>query len=62
MKLSHPSLLRNLGYINGKWVAAADGKTFPVLNPFDNRVLAEALEYGMEEYLEIKFLCWGGVE
>ncbi len=62
MKLSHPSLLRNLGYINGKWVAAADGNTFPVLNPFDNRILAEVPDMGMAETraaIEAANAAWG---
>ena len=24
--------------------------------------VAEALEYGMDDFLVIKYLCWGGVE
>jgi aldehyde dehydrogenase (NAD+) len=35
-------------FIGGKFVAAADGQTFPTLNPHDGSVLAEVAE-GKEE-------------
>lgn len=31
--LSDPGLLRTQAYINGEWVDADDGSTFPVYNP-----------------------------
>lgn len=34
-KLSHPVLLRNFAYIDGRWTAGTDGKTFAVTNPAD---------------------------
>ncbi len=36
MKLSNQKLLRKDAYINGQWLGADDGATFPVLNPADN--------------------------
>ncbi|WP_264766203.1 NAD-dependent succinate-semialdehyde dehydrogenase [Marinobacter fonticola] len=33
LKLDHPGLFREQAYINGQWVAAAKGHTFPVFNP-----------------------------
>lgn len=35
LKLNDPGLLREQAYINGQWVSAADGGTFPVTNPAD---------------------------
>lgn len=35
LPLTQPALFREQCYINGKWVEAESGKTFPVYNPFD---------------------------
>lgn len=36
MNLSNPQLLRHQAYINGAWIPAKEGRTFPVLNPFND--------------------------
>lgn len=33
------SLLRNQAYVNGQWVSASSGQTFPVLNPVDSSII-----------------------
>jgi len=49
LKLSNPDLLRETAYINGKWVSADDGGTFPVTNPADDSLLAEVAQLGVAE-------------
>jgi succinate-semialdehyde dehydrogenase / glutarate-semialdehyde dehydrogenase len=44
-KLSKPTLLRQQCYVNGKWVNAANKKTFTVHNPFDNSKLGTAPDF-----------------
>ncbi|WP_020570797.1 NAD-dependent succinate-semialdehyde dehydrogenase [Neolewinella persica] len=46
MKLSNPNLLRHQAYINGTWIPAKDGRTFPVLNPFNDELIAEVADLG----------------
>ena len=38
-RLSDPRLVRELSYINGKWVGAEDGRTLEVTNPADGSTL-----------------------
>ena len=38
-----------MGYIDGDWVSAASGATFPVLDPYDDRVIARVSDYGASE-------------
>ena len=47
--LSDPSLLRTQAYINGEWVDADSGETFPVYNPATNEVIAEVASVGAAE-------------
>ncbi|HLF31174.1 MAG TPA: NAD-dependent succinate-semialdehyde dehydrogenase [Xanthomonadales bacterium] len=49
LKLARPELLREQAYINGEWVSATDGGTFPVTNPADNTLLAEVAQLGVAE-------------
>ena len=49
MKLKNAALFRESCYINGKWVAADSGNTFPVLNPFDGSQLGTVPECGEAE-------------
>ena len=35
LKLNNPALLREQSYIDGDWVSAPGGETFPVTNPAD---------------------------
>jgi succinate-semialdehyde dehydrogenase / glutarate-semialdehyde dehydrogenase len=39
LTLSDTTLLRDKAYVNGEWVAAAGGASFPVTNPVDGRVI-----------------------
>jgi len=47
--LSDPGLLRTQAYINGEWVNADSGETFPVYNPASNEVIAEVASVGAAE-------------
>ncbi len=41
LKLTDQSLLKNLAFVNGEWIASHSGKTFPVTNPATGELLAE---------------------
>ena len=47
--LSDPSLIRTQAYINGQWVDADDGATFPVYNPATHELIAEVASVGADE-------------
>ncbi len=47
--MSPLKLIKNKTYINGEWVAAADGKTFAVYNPFDGTRLADVPDMGAKD-------------
>jgi succinate-semialdehyde dehydrogenase/glutarate-semialdehyde dehydrogenase len=47
--IRNSTLFREACYINGKWVQADSGKTFPVTNPFDNSVIGQIPECGRAE-------------
>ncbi|HVK90711.1 MAG TPA: NAD-dependent succinate-semialdehyde dehydrogenase [Mycoplana sp.] len=49
LKLKDPALLKQDGYINGRWVAAAGGKRFAVTDPASGKRLAEVADQGAEE-------------
>ena len=49
LKLGKPSLLREQAYINGAWVGAVDGGTFPVTNPADGSLVASVPQLGVAE-------------
>ena len=49
LHLQYPALLRRQAYIDGKWTAANAGATFPVLDPFDDELLAEVADLGKAE-------------
>ena len=49
LSLSDPSLLRNQAYINGEWVNADDGATFPVTNPANGELITEVAKIGAAE-------------
>lgn len=42
-------LIRERAYINGNWVAASDGSTFPVQNPATDRTIVRVANLGVEE-------------
>jgi succinate-semialdehyde dehydrogenase/glutarate-semialdehyde dehydrogenase len=44
LELKNPALLREQAYINGEWVSAEDGATFPVTNPADGSLVAHVPE------------------
>jgi succinate-semialdehyde dehydrogenase/glutarate-semialdehyde dehydrogenase len=47
--LSDPGLLKTQAYINGEWVDADSGETFPVYNPATNEVIVEVASVGAAE-------------
>ena len=49
MNLKNNQLLRTSSYIGGEWIASKDGSTFEVRNPYDNTLLAEVTDCGVEE-------------
>ncbi|MCW8905632.1 MAG: NAD-dependent succinate-semialdehyde dehydrogenase [Sedimenticola sp.] len=57
-------LLKNLAYINGEWVGADDGTTFPVTNPADGSEITRVPSLGAAEteraigQAEIAFHLW----
>ncbi|MFZ4538022.1 NAD-dependent succinate-semialdehyde dehydrogenase [Propionivibrio sp.] len=51
MKLARPQLLRSLGYINGQWASADDGRVLAVCNPATGKVLGEVPLMGKAETL-----------
>jgi succinate-semialdehyde dehydrogenase/glutarate-semialdehyde dehydrogenase len=44
LELKNPALLREQSYVNGEWVSAEDGATFPVTNPADGSLVAHVPE------------------
>ncbi|MFV8817473.1 NAD-dependent succinate-semialdehyde dehydrogenase [Haliea sp. E17] len=49
LPLSDPQLLKTQAFINGEWVDADDGATFPVRNPANGEVIAEVAKVGTAE-------------
>lgn len=49
MILKNSSLLQHTTLVNGKWVAADNGKTFPVTNPFDGSHIGDVPDMGAAE-------------
>ncbi len=49
LSLSDPSLLKNQAYINGQWVDADNGATFPVTNPATGELIIEVAKVGAAE-------------
>ena len=49
LSLSDPTLLQTHAYINGSWVDADDGATFPVSNPANGKVIAQVAKVGAAE-------------
>ena len=47
--LNDPTLLRTQAYIDGQWVDADSGETFPVYNPATHEVVAEVASVGADE-------------
>ncbi len=49
LPLSDPQLLKTQAFINGEWVDADSGATFPVRNPANGEVIAEVAKAGTAE-------------
>ncbi len=49
LELRNPSLLRDKAYIDGEWVDADGGGTFPVTNPADGSLIVEVPNQGVAE-------------
>lgn len=49
LKLTRPELLRERGFINGNWVQAGSGETFPVVNPANGEHLANVPDMGADD-------------
>nr|WP_165856498.1 NAD-dependent succinate-semialdehyde dehydrogenase [Marinobacter sp. JSM 1782161] len=49
MKIDHPELFRQQAFINGQWVDAAKGHTFPVFNPSNGDKVADVPDLGGAE-------------
>ena len=49
LSLSDPTLLKNQAYINGQWVDADNGDTFPVTNPANGELIVEVAKLGASE-------------
>jgi len=43
------SLVKNLAFVNNKWVPALSGKTFEVTNPANGNVLGQVPDMGTED-------------
>ncbi|MCC2651129.1 MAG: gabD [Microvirga sp.] len=48
LELRDPSLLVDRAYVAGEWVAAPDGRTFPVTDPFDGALIVNLPDLGVE--------------
>jgi len=48
LTLKDPSLLVDKAYVSGEWIAAPDGKTFAVTDPFDGALIVELPDLGPE--------------
>ncbi len=49
ISLTNPFLFRDKAYINGRWAAADSGRTYPIHNPADGALIAEAPDMGAAE-------------
>ncbi|MEZ5657934.1 MAG: NAD-dependent succinate-semialdehyde dehydrogenase [Burkholderiaceae bacterium] len=49
LSLTHSPLLRQDGYVGGKWTPAASGKRFAVTNPANGETIAEVADMGAAE-------------
>jgi succinate-semialdehyde dehydrogenase / glutarate-semialdehyde dehydrogenase len=46
LDLKDPSLLTDRAFVGGQWIAAPDGRRFPVTDPFDGALIAEVPDLG----------------
>ncbi len=46
LELRDPSLLVDKCYVDGRWIAAPDGRSIPVTDPFDGAVIATVPQLG----------------
>ena len=47
--IKNKKLIRSQGYIDGQWVDGVQGKTFEVLNPFDQKLIAKVPDMGKKD-------------
>lgn len=47
--MKNPTLFRNQAYINGEWIGADSGESFPVTNPADGSVITDVPNQGVDE-------------
>lgn len=65
--ITDKALVRSFSYINGKWCAAADGKTFAVTNPANGEELGHVASLSAEESsaavtaAQAAFPAWSGL-
>lgn len=52
LTLKNKKLLRSQAYIDGNWVHASNKKTFSVVNPFDQKSIAEVPDMGKKEAID----------
>jgi len=48
MQLKDSSLLRSESYVNGEWLAASGGKTFPINNPATGELIMAVADHGAD--------------
>ena len=48
LDLKDPSLLTDKAYVAGEWIAAPDGKTMTISDPYDGALLAKVPDMGVE--------------
>ncbi len=49
LSLSDPSLLKSQAYVDGQWIDADDGATFPVTNPANGELITNVAKLGAAE-------------
>ena len=63
LPLKDPRLLREQCYVDGAWMSATSGRTFPVANPATGAALASVPDLGVAETrraIEAAHAAWGG--
>jgi acyl-CoA reductase-like NAD-dependent aldehyde dehydrogenase len=65
LQLECSELILNHAWIDNQRIGSSDGRTFTVEDPADGTVLATLPDcgavYGIDEYLQMKYLCLGGL-
>lgn len=50
--IKNKELIRSQAYVDGSWVNGAQGKTFPVENPFDQKIIAHVPDMGKKDAVQ----------